>query len=106
LICLGEVLDQQNFITDLAVNQFVHDIARQNCFHCHDMGPEDGQKSGIPWEVLSALATTSPDYFAAYVRNPQAKDPHSKMPGNPGYDETTLGALTAYFQTFSSRDKP
>jgi hypothetical protein len=81
-------------------------IARQNCFHCHNMGPEGGQKSGIPWDVLSALATTSPDYFAAYVRNPQAKDPHAQMSGNPGYDDTTLSALTAYFQTFSSRDKP
>jgi mono/diheme cytochrome c family protein len=81
-------------------------IAQQSCFHCHNMGPEGGQKSGIPWEVLSALATTSPEYFAAYVRNPQAKDPHAQMPGYPGYDDRTLSALTAYFQTFSLRDKP
>jgi cytochrome c1 len=70
------------------------------------MGPEGGQKSGVSWEVLSALATASPEYFAAYVRNPQAKDPHTQMPGNPAYDDKTLSALTAYFQTFSSRDKP
>jgi hypothetical protein len=81
-------------------------IARQNCFHCHNKGSEGGQKSGVPWEVLSALATTSPEYFAAYVRNPRAKDPHAHMPGNPGYDDATLSALTAYFQTFSSRNKP
>ena len=81
-------------------------IARQNCFHCHNRGPEGGQKSGVPWEVLSALAVDSPQFFAAYVRNPQAKDPHTQMPGNPGYDDTTLRALAAYFQTFSSRDKP
>ena len=67
------------------------------------MGSEGGQKSGVPWEVLSALAITSAEYFAAYVRT---KDPHTQMPGNPGYDDATLRALTAYFQTFSSRDKP
>jgi len=81
-------------------------IARQNCFRCHNMGLEGGRKSGVAWEVLSALATTSPEYFGAYVRNPRAKDPRAKMPGNPSYDDTTLSALTAYFQTFSSRDKP
>jgi mono/diheme cytochrome c family protein len=80
-------------------------IARQNCLRCHNMGAEGGQKSGVSWQVLSAMATTSPEYFAAYVRNPRAKDPHTQMPGNPRYDDTTLSALTAYFQTFSSRDK-
>jgi mono/diheme cytochrome c family protein len=83
-----------------------YNIARQNCFRCHNMGPEGGQKAGVPWSVLSALATTSPEYFAAYVRNPQANDPHARMPGNPGYDVTTVRALTAYFQAFPSRDKP
>jgi len=51
--------------------------------------------------VLSAWATASPEYFAAYVRDPQAKNPHAQMPGNSGYDDATISALIAYFQTFS-----
>ncbi len=76
-------------------------IARQNCFRCHNNGKEGGTKAGRPWLVLSAWATASPDYFAAYVRNPQAKNPHAQMPGNPGYNNKIIAALTAYFRTFS-----
>ena len=76
-------------------------IAEQNCFRCHNMGREGGQKSGVPWLVLSAWATASPEYFAAYVRDPQARNPHAQMPGNPVYDDKTISALIAYFQTFS-----
>jgi mono/diheme cytochrome c family protein len=76
-------------------------IARQNCFRCHSMGHEGGQKSGYAWAVLSAQATASPKQFADYVRDPRAKNPHAQMPGNPGYDDQTTSALTAYFQTFS-----
>ena len=77
-------------------------IAQQNCFRCHNIGREGGQKSGIPWQALSASATASPEQFAAYVRNPQAKNPRAEMPGNPGYDDVTIDALTAYFRTFSA----
>jgi mono/diheme cytochrome c family protein len=77
-------------------------IAQQNCFRCHNMGREGGQKSGTPWPVLSAWARASPEYFAAYVRNPQTKNPHAQMPGTPGYDDATIAALTAYFRTFVS----
>jgi mono/diheme cytochrome c family protein len=80
-------------------------IARQNCFRCHNMGREGGQKSGRPWLVLSAWATASPEYFAAYVHDPRAMNPHALMPGNPGYDDATLQALIAYFQTFSPQGK-
>jgi mono/diheme cytochrome c family protein len=80
-------------------------IAQQNCFRCHNMGREGGQKAGHPWLVLSAWAAASPEYFAAYVRNPQAKNPHAQMPGNPAYDDATLGALRAYFETFTSQEK-
>jgi mono/diheme cytochrome c family protein len=76
-------------------------IAQQNCFRCHNMGEEGGMKAGHPWLVLSAWAASSPKYFADYVRNPQSKNPRAQMPGNPGYDDATIGALTAYFRTFS-----
>jgi len=80
-------------------------LAQQNCFRCHNLGSEGGEKSGRNWAVLSAWAATSPEYFAAYVRNPQAKNAKAQMPGNPGYDDATIRALTAYFQTFSSQEK-
>jgi mono/diheme cytochrome c family protein len=81
-------------------------IAEQHCFHCHNQGPEGGRKAGRPWEVLTAWAIASPDYFAAYVRNPQSKNPHAQMPGNPNYDDATVEALILYFQTFNVQEKP
>jgi len=76
-------------------------IAQQNCFRCHNLGAAGGMKSGLTWNVLSAWATGSPDFFSAYVHSPKAKNPRAHMPGNPAYDGETLRALTAYFQTFS-----
>lgn len=76
-------------------------IAQQNCFRCHNMGQEGGTKAGRPWLVLAAWATSSPEYFAAYVRNPQSRNAPAQMTGNPGYDDKTIRALTAYFQTFA-----
>lgn len=88
-----------------AANELVQSgyrIAQQNCFRCHNMGNEGGTKAGRPWLVLSAWAAASPDYFAAYVRNPQSKNPQAQMRGNPDYDNKTIAALIAYFKTFSS----
>jgi mono/diheme cytochrome c family protein len=81
-------------------------IAEQNCLRCHNAGREGGKKSGRSWEFLGALAASSPKDFAAYIRAPQAKNPQAQMPGNPDYDDATLKALTAYFQTFSQTTKP
>ena len=81
-------------------------IAQQNCFRCHNMGQEGGTKAGHPWIVLSAWASSSPEYFAAYVRNPQSKNAQAQMPGNPGYDNQTIEALIAYFRTFSASTSP
>ncbi|HXA78636.1 MAG TPA: c-type cytochrome [Candidatus Acidoferrales bacterium] len=75
-------------------------IARQNCFRCHNNGADGGQKSGVTWAVLSAFATSSPDFFKAYVRNPKSKRSEAQMPGNPEYDDGTMRVLTAYFRTF------
>lgn len=80
-------------------------IAQQNCLRCHNMNDVGGTKARHPWQVLSVWAATSPDYFAAYVRNPKSKNPHAEMYPNPSYDDATLQALIAYFQTFSSQEK-
>jgi hypothetical protein len=77
-------------------------IARQNCFRCHNDGAEGGQMASIPWPVLGAMAKTSPEFFARYVRNPQALNPQSKMAGSPEYDDQTIAALQAYFSTFAA----
>jgi mono/diheme cytochrome c family protein len=81
-------------------------IAKQNCYRCHNSGREGGRKSGVPWESLGALAVASPKDFAAYVRNPQAKNSQAQMPGNPQYDDATLAALAGYFRTFAQPPKP
>jgi mono/diheme cytochrome c family protein len=92
-----------------AADKLVQDgyrIAQQNCFRCHNSGNEGGTKAGHPWLVLSAWATASPKYFAAYVRNPQSRNPNAQMPGNPGYDDATIGALVAYFRAFATSRAP
>ena len=76
-------------------------IAQQNCYRCHNMGEEGGHMASLPWLVLAALAKGNPDFFASYVRNPQALSRQNKMPGNPGYDDQTIAALRAYFVTFA-----
>jgi mono/diheme cytochrome c family protein len=81
-------------------------LAQNNCFRCHNMGAEGGQKAGHPWQVLAAWASASPEYFAAYIKDPKSKNSHSQMPGNPDYDSTALQALTAYFRTFAAPEKP
>jgi len=77
-------------------------IAKENCFRCHNAGDEGGQKAGVTWTVISAIAEGSPDFFAAYVRNPKSKSPQAQMPGNPEYDDATLHALAAYFRGFAA----
>jgi cytochrome c2 len=76
-------------------------IAQQNCYRCHNMGAEGGQMASLSWPVLAAMAKGNPEFFANYVRNPQALNPHSKMAGSPGYDDQTIAALRAYFATFA-----
>jgi len=78
-------------------------IARQDCFRCHNMGTEGGQLSGKSWLDLSAVAQTDPVRFRQTVRNPASVTANAKMPGEPGYNDATLDALTAYFRTFSPR---
>jgi hypothetical protein len=77
-------------------------IAQQNCFRCHNMGDEGGHMASVPWPVLGTLAKGSPEFFAKYVRNPQALNPRSRMAASPGYDDATIAALQAYFSTFAA----
>ncbi|HTW23944.1 MAG TPA: cytochrome c [Candidatus Baltobacteraceae bacterium] len=81
-------------------------IAKENCFRCHNDGDEGGQKAGVAWQVISAIAQGSPDFFMAYVRDPKSNSPQAQMPGNPEYDDATLHALAAYFRTFDVLKKP
>lgn len=81
-------------------------IAQQNCFRCHNQGREGGQKAGRTWEVLSAWASASPQYFSAYVRDPKSKNVRANMPGFSHYDDATLLALISYFRTFTPQVKP
>lgn len=76
-------------------------IAQQNCYRCHNMGEEGGHMASIPWPVLGAMAKGSPEFFAKYVRNPQALNPRSKMAASPEYDDQTMAALEAYFSIFA-----
>jgi mono/diheme cytochrome c family protein len=81
-------------------------IAQQNCFRCHNMGAEGGEKAKRPWLVLTTWATASPEYFSAYIHDPKSKNPRAQMPGNPGYDDATIHALILYFRTFGTEGKP
>jgi hypothetical protein len=76
-------------------------IAQQNCHRCHNMGAEGGHMASLAWPVLAAMAKGSPEFFAKYVRNPQALNPHSRMAASPEYDDQTIAALRAYFATFA-----
>lgn len=77
-------------------------IARESCFRCHNSGEYGGHKSGRSWQTLARLAQSNPDGFAAYIKDPQSQDAAAQMPANPEYDDATLHALTAYFQTFAA----
>ena len=76
-------------------------IARQDCFRCHNMGAEGGTMAQRTWAQLAAIADKHPDRFRRIIRDPASAAPGAKMPGQPGYDEATLDALTAYFKSFA-----
>lgn len=78
-------------------------IAQQNCFRCHNAGAYGGRKAGISWSVLGKMATTKPEYFKAYIKDPESESAYAEMPGFPEYDDATLAALTAYFQVIPAK---
>jgi hypothetical protein len=77
-------------------------IARQDCFRCHNMGAEGGTMAGASWLKLAELANDDGKKFRQIIRSPTSVTPSAKMPAQPGYDEATLNALTAYFKTFAA----
>lgn len=101
----GAIAPRGPHAADRIVQDGYH-IAQQNCLRCHNMGAVGGTKAKHPWQILSVWAATSPEYFAAYVRDPHSRNPQAQMPGNPGYDDATIAALTAYFRTFSQQENP
>jgi hypothetical protein len=76
-------------------------IAQQNCFRCHNMSAEGGQMSGRSWQTLAMWASSEPQYFTRYVKNPKSIDPKNHMPAFPQYDADTIEALRQYFATFA-----
>jgi hypothetical protein len=75
-----------------------YQIARENCFRCHNAGAYGGRKAAVSWSSLAKMAATKPGYFTAYTRDPQSESAYAQMPGFPDYDDATLAALIAYFQ--------
>jgi mono/diheme cytochrome c family protein len=101
----GAIVPPASSAGDVSV-QAGYKIAQQYCFHCHNSGQEGGQKANRSWRVLAAFASSAPDYFAAYVRDPKTKNAAAQMPANPGYDDATIRALRDYFAAFASPGKP
>jgi len=83
-----------------------YQIARQNCLRCHGPASYGRLKGQLNWAGIAFFVDASPKDFAAYVRNPKSVVKTAEMPGNPGYDDATVGALIAYFRTFLPKGKP
>jgi len=69
-----------------------------SCASCHP-GPGrtyGGTKSVQAFPTLAALATVRPDFFAAYVRHPQALVANATMPAHGHYSDAQLAALIAF----------
>lgn len=99
-VVFGAVRPAGNWPRSSAVEQG-YQIARQDCFRCHNSGAEGGRMAGVSWLQMAALAYANPQRFRMIIRNPASIRSDAKMPGQPGYDDATLDALAAYFQTFS-----
>jgi mono/diheme cytochrome c family protein len=78
-------------------------IARQDCFRCHNRGPEGGTVAKRPWARLAADAQVDGNRFRQIIHDPASVTPGAKMPPHGDYDAATLDALTAYFKTFDPR---
>jgi len=95
----GTILPEGKWATDSPVWQG-YLIAREDCFRCHGLYGEGGDRASRSWLVLAAWAATDPTRFEQYIHNPQSIQASAKMPAHGDYDQATLAALTAYFKTF------
>ena len=80
-------------------------IASQDCYRCHAMHGEGGEKAQRAWLILGAWAASDATNFQKYIRNPKSVMPCAQMPAHTSYDDATLEALTAYFATFAETGK-
>jgi mono/diheme cytochrome c family protein len=103
-VVFGAIAPRGPHASDPAVQQG-YAIAKHNCFRCHNLGAEGGEKAGRGWPILSAWANSAPDAFVAYVHDPKSRNANSQMPANPQFDAVTLKAITDYFQTFTPEEK-
>ncbi len=98
-VVFGAIRPEGKWATDSPVWQG-YEIARQDCFRCHGLYGEGGERASRSWLVLAAWAATDRARFEQYIHNPQSVQPNARMPAHATYDEATLDALTAYFKTF------
>ena len=78
-----------------------YQIARQDCFRCHGLYGEGGDRSSRSWLVLAARAAKDRSWFERYIRDPKSIQPNAKMPAHSEFDDVTLAALADYFRTFA-----
>jgi hypothetical protein len=79
-----------------------YQIARENCFRCHNSDSYGGHKASMPWSTLGRIAQEKPKICKRYIQDPQSVNSLAQMPGFPEYDDATFAALTTYFQTFAT----
>ncbi|MBB5327113.1 hypothetical protein [Tunturiibacter gelidoferens] len=77
-------------------------IAQQHCYRCHNIGSYGGTKAGKEWHTLGSFASSSPEIFERYLRDPKSVDPKSAITCDPQLGEPAAKALQAYFQTFAA----
>jgi hypothetical protein len=95
----GPIRPRGNWPADSPVEQG-YVIARQDCFRCHNMGPEGGTMAARSWLQLAMTANLDPMRFQYTIRDPRSVKRGAKMPAHKDYDDATLQALTEYFRTF------
>jgi hypothetical protein len=100
-VVFGAIRPRGQWPENSAVEQG-YEIARQDCFRCHNMGAEGGTLAGRSWLKLAADASSNALRFRQIIRDPASVTPGAKMPAHKDYDNATLDVLTAYFSTFAT----
>ncbi|HEX4322297.1 MAG TPA: hypothetical protein VHZ52_15395 [Acidobacteriaceae bacterium] len=98
-VVFGTIRPEGKWAADSPVWQG-YQIARQDCFRCHGLYGEGGERASRSWLVLAAWAATDAARFQQYIHSPRSIQASAKMPAHADYDQRTLEALTVYFATF------